>query len=343
MMSPPVRSAADAGPAIGRSARTTLVDLQAAELEVPRPTPFATGFIPLDSVLNGGIRAGDLLLIGGKPGQGKTIAALQWARQMAYTGHTAIFACYEHDEITLLTRLLACELGQVIADAGTIDEIRLDRLRAGLRAVSTGTARVRDVLDSDTLLLEAEARLRDYAERLILVRASGTRTDLPELARLVQECGGDRTALFVDYLQKVPVRPEPPEEAERVKRVAEGLKELALGARIAIVGVAAADRLGLTSKRLRLHHMRGSTALAYEADAAVILNDKIAVVAKAHLAYDTTRAEEFRRRVVFSVEKNRNGPSDVELEFERDFANYRFNPTGRWVAERLWHEGAVDD
>jgi replicative DNA helicase len=329
--------------ATGRSARMTLVELQAAELEIPRPTPFGTGFHPLDDILNGGIRSGDLLLIGGKPGQGKTIAALQWARHMACTGHTAVFACYEHDEITLLTRLLACELGETIVAAGPVDEIRLDRLRDGLRAVSTGTARVRDVLDSDRLLLEAEARLRAYADRLILVRASGTRTDLAELARLVRANSTDRAALFVDYLQKVPVRPEPPEEAERVKRVAEGLKELALGARIAVVAVAAADRLGLTSKRLRLHHMRGSTALAYEADAAVILNDKVAVVAKAHLAYDTTRTEEFRRRVVFSVEKNRNGPADVELEFTKDFANFRFDPAGRWVAERLWHEGAIDE
>ena len=333
----------DNGHVVGRSARTTLIDLQAAELQIPRPTPFATGFHPLDDVLNGGIRAGDLLLIGGKPGQGKTIAALQWARHMALTGHTAIFACYEHDEITLLTRLLACELGEVVAAAGTVDEIRLDALREGLRAVSTGTALVREVLDSDPMLLEAEARLSTYAEDLILVRASGTRTDLTALGRLVCDYGGDRTALFVDYLQKVPVMPEPPEEAERVKRVAEGLKDLALGAEIAIIAVAAADRLGLTSKRLRLHHMRGSTALAYEADAAVVLNDKIAIVAKAHLAYDTTRKDEFKRRVVFTIEKNRNGPSDVELEFEKDFANYRFSPAGRWVAERLWEEGTIEE
>lgn len=341
-MTPPVSSPTDDA-LIGRSARTALIDLQAAELEIPRPTPFGTGFHPLDDVLNGGIRSGDLMVVGGKPGQGKTIAALQWARHMAATGHTAIFACYEHDEITLLTRLLGCELGETIAGMDVVDEIRLDRLRDGLRAVSTGTARVRDVLDSDPLLLEAETRLRAYADNLILVRASGTRTDLQGLEQLVDQHGGDRTALFVDYLQKVPVRPEPPEESERVKRVAEGLKELALGRRIAIVAVAAADRLGLTSRRLRLHHMRGSTALAYEADAAVILNDKMAVVSKAHLVYDTTRAEEFRRRVVFSVEKNRNGPSDVELEFTKDFANFRFHPAGRWVAERLWHEGSVEE
>ena len=332
------------GHALARSVRSTLVDLQAAELRIPRPTPFATGFHPLDEVLNGGIRAGDLLLIGGKPGQGKTIAALQWARYMAITRHTAIFACYEHDEVTLLTRLLSCELGEVVAArAELVDELRLDALRDGLRAVSTGTAKVREVLDCDPLLLEAEARMRSYADRLLLVRASGTQTDVEALGRLVEECGVDRTALFVDYLQKVPVRPEPPEEAERVKRVAEGLKELALGAQIAIVAVAAADRLGLTSRRLQLHHMRGSTALAYEADAAIVLNDKMTIVAKAHLAYDTTRAQDFRRNVVFSIEKNRNGPSDVDLEFTRDFANFRFDPAGRWVVERLWHEGSLEE
>jgi replicative DNA helicase len=332
------------GHALARTVRSTLVDLQAAELRIPRPTPFATGFHPLDEVLNGGIRAGDLLLVGGKPGQGKTIAALQWARHMAVTGHNAIFACYEHDEVTLVSRLLACELGEVVAGrTGSIDEIRLDVLREGLRAVSTGTARLRDVLDADPLLLEAEARVRSYADRLVFVRASGTRTDLDAIAQLVAANGADRTALFIDYLQKVPVRPEPPEEAERVKRVAEGLKELALSAQLAIVAVAAADRLGLTSRRLQLHHMRGSTALAYEADAAVVLNDKMAIVAKAHLAYDTTRAGDFRRQVVFTIEKNRNGPADVDLEFMRDFANYRFDPAGRWVAERLWHEGSLEE
>ena len=115
--------------------------------------------------------------------------------------------------------------------------------------------------------------------------------------------------------------------------MAEALKELALGVEASpSCAVAAADRLGLISKRLRLHHMRGSTALAYEADAAVILNEKVAVVAKAHLAYDSTRAKEFRRQVVFTVEKNRNGPSDIDLEFDKDFANYRFDPAGGWVA-----------
>lgn len=329
-------------PTSSRTAAQTLEQLEGTQPQTSVAGLCRTGFHPLDEVLGGGVQAGDLLLIGGKPGQGKTIAALQWARHMAATGNIAIFACYEHDELTLLTRLLAAELGEVAADAGWVDEIRLGQMRAGLRAIGVGAIGVREVLDSDPLLGQAEERLRTYADRLVLVRASGTRTDLQALDELVELHRGDGTALFVDYIQKVPVVPEPEREGERVKRVAEGLKELALTKHVAVVAVAAADAAGLDARRLRLRHMRGSTALAYEADAAVILNDKLAVVAKAHVAYDTTRAAVFRRQVVFSVEKNRNGPADVELEFEKDFENYRFDGGGRWVGERLWDEASIE-
>jgi replicative DNA helicase len=87
----------------------------------------------------------------------------------------------------------------------------------------------------------------------------------------------------------------------------------------------------------------GSTALAYEPDVAVVLNDKMHVSSKAHLACDATRVEELRRRVVLSVEKNPDGISRVDHEFGKDFANYRFDPQGAWATKRLWTEGSVDE
>jgi replicative DNA helicase len=74
----------------------------------------------------------------------------------------------------------------------------------------------------------------------------------------------------------------------------------------------------------------------------VVLNDKLDVVSKAHIAYSPTRIDEFRRQVVFSIEKNRNGMSDIDLEFVKEFGSYRFDPQGAWVAERLWHENSVE-
>jgi hypothetical protein len=40
---------------------------------------------------------------------------------------------------------------------------------------------------------------------------------------------------------------------------------------------------------------------------------------------------------------HRNGSADVDLEFVKDFANYRFEPEGRWVVERLWQEGTIEE
>ena len=47
-----------------------------------RVRPLPTGFSPLDEVLNGGLRPGDLFVIGGPSGVGKTIFSLQVARNI---------------------------------------------------------------------------------------------------------------------------------------------------------------------------------------------------------------------------------------------------------------------
>ena len=57
-----------------------------------------------------GIRAGELLLIGGAQGTGKTTMALQMARNVASGGQAnVLYICFEHDELYLLNRLIAAE------------------------------------------------------------------------------------------------------------------------------------------------------------------------------------------------------------------------------------------
>jgi replicative DNA helicase len=324
-----------------RSALSTLAELHQLTEPVAH-TVLPTGFDFLDDVLAGGIRQGEVLLLGGKPGVGKTIAALQWARSMARSGVVAVYVCFEHDDVTLVTRLLSGELGDAVAAELGGSGIRHDELQARLRDVAAGSITLRQALESDPLLQQAHARLATYADRLVLVTGSGAHTDVNAIRDLTREFEGQPVALFVDYVQKVPAFPTVAREGERVGRVIEGLKQLALDQKVAVIAIAAADQAGLDARRLHLRHFRGSTALAYEADAVVVLNDKLAIVSRAHLAYSPTRAEEFHRQVVFSVEKNRNGSPDVNLEFERDFGHYRFHPRGRWVAERLWTEGSAE-
>lgn len=306
----------------------------AAEVLAGAPTSgvssdlFATGFEPFDSALGGGIRSGALLLLGGLPGIGKTIAALQWARNFARAGHTALFVSYEHDDNSLLARLLLLEAAETSRFGA--DERRLLLSKAAHGAISFDEA-----AGLDPGIAKTKDRFEAYASHIWLTRAT-SHTGLREITELLDDVPDD-TVLFVDYLQKVPVDGVRT-NAERVIRASEGLKDLALQRRIPVVAVVAADSEGLTKRRLRTHHFRGSSALAFEADVVVILNDKFNAVSKRHSSFDPVRAERFKSQVVFTIEKNRDGPAPVDLEFLKDFEHYRFIPDGNYVGERLVDE-----
>ena len=303
-----------------------------AELDV---RSVASGFPVFDEVLGGGLHAGELILLGGPPGVGKTIAALQWARNIALEGHTAVFACYEHEPTTLLTRLLALEAGYTGGDHSLS--------RSVARALAEGDtegAGLEDVLASTEAGTKALEQLREYADRLVLVRASGSHTSIDDLRTALEpHLDPQRTSvLFVDYLQKIPLHPEPDTESEKVTRTVEALKDLALDAHVPVVLLSAVDADGMRANRQRMYHLRGSSAIAFESDVVVMMNDKHKAVAKVHLAYDAVKARGYRDWVVFSIEKNRGGPTLVDLEFRKDFTHFRFEPDGGMVSEQLVSE-----
>jgi replicative DNA helicase len=293
-----------------------------------------TGFDPLDHVLGGGIRPGNLAMLAGEPGAGKTIATLQWARHMAQHGREVVYVCYEHDAAVLLGRLLCLEVGFL---AGPADLSVIERATEDLRESLLDGRPLTGAMGRHPLVAQALEKAGAYAERLHFVRGSGTATDVDALRELVRSTPAP-PALFVDYLQKVAVHPEPDNENEKVLRITEALKDLALTEGIPVICVAAAGAAGLEAQRLRVHHVRGSSAVAYECDIAMVMNEKFGIVSKAHVAFDSVRATTFKRRVVFSVEKNRGGPANVDIEFEKHFMSFRFDPNGTYVAERLVDE-----
>lgn len=303
-----------------------------------RVQPFPTGFTPLDHVLGGGFRAQELALVGGRPGVGKTIATLQWARHFALQGLRSIFVCYEHSPQILLGRLIALEMGALVRS----DElVELDELRRLARDVALGSGHMEDLL-REPLGEEAVGRVRAYGSRLNLVAGSGKDTDIAAIEALTVEGRAGPTAVFVDYLQKVPV-PGAADDEARTARVVESLKDMAMALEVLVVAVVASDKEGISSRRLRLDHLRGSAALAHECDVAVMLNDKFGAVSKRHLAFDPVRAETFRRKVAFSIDKHRGGPTGMDMEFTKDFASYRFDPDGGFIAETLVDDLLVSD
>ena len=79
-----------------------------------------------------------------------------------------------------------------------------------------------------------------------------------------------------------------------------------------VLAITAADRDGLgAGHRMRTRDLRGSSALAYEADVVLILSSKENIVSREHLIYDLGAVKVFRRWTVVSVEKNRFGGGSV--------------------------------
>lgn len=314
-----------------RSARDVLAGLlHQRSVDHGRETRLPTGFDPLDEILEGGMKPEDLVIVGGKPGAGKTIAMLQWSRNMAAAGHRVLFASYEHSERNMLGRLLMAEVG---ARSPHLDsEQRRNVVRLLREAVMRGV--IGEDPDTRRVVREAYDAIDSFADNLLLQRVSGYHTGPFELRELVERHVGDGGVIFVDYLQKVPVAGAR-DDQDRVLQVAESLKELAMTHDVCVVAAAAVEPGQLEQRRLKLAHLRGSALLAHEADLAMALNDKATAVSKTHLAYDPHLFERAQNQSVLTIEKNREGPANVHLEFDRDFAHYRFHPVGRYVAERL--------
>ncbi len=287
-----------------------------------------TGFEPLDHELEGGFRPGQLIIIGGPPGVGKTVFALQLARNAATHGSDAAFVCYEHDTAQLFGRLLASEIG-ALGDVVDINE--RESLRSVIRNAMAGTWDSTSEGVALPRVRAAMSRIETYADRLLLVGAS-RRTELGELGRLAEEISGGGV-MVVDYLQKVPAGDF--DFGDRVAVVTEELKDIALRHGITVIALSSAGGRSLEDRRIGLPSLEGAASIAYDADVALILNEKSSIVSKVHVNFDPERLKVFHQYLVVTIEKNRRGPTPIELEFKKMLHYFRLETKGRYVTEKL--------
>ncbi len=332
-----------------RSALEVLLDLNdhVASGRIGQYQPLPLGFTPLDKTIGTGLRPGELLLLGGAQGTGKTTMAMQMARNVASGGQAnVLYICFEHEEQYLLNRLIAMEsaLAHLPHKTGAIkiQDVRKEILGSWM-AEGTGGPQ----LAANPRLRPSLDRIARYGQNLFLMRGTQTASTVDNIRKLVQqhkELSGDRRLMVVvDYLQKVPMIPEPDTETEKVTVVVNGLKDIALSEEVPLVAIVAADKEGLKATRLRNHHLRGSSAINYEADIILILNEKYNIVAKVNIEFNPYQAQRFRDWIVLSVEKNRGGTDNVDLEFEKHFEFSCFDPNGRTVQEKLIEERLYND
>jgi replicative DNA helicase len=316
--------------------------------------PIPTGFEPLDTLIGGGLRKTELVLLGGAQGIGKTIATLQIARNIAMRPEQyAFYISYEHTETHLMSRLLCLEsisppeidLRNGFKLKDLFDTIISQRAKDMLGQGRSGGS-LQNILRENPRTSMALARLGKYADRLIMVKASPAVTTLTTIremtARLADATGGN-ISVFVDYLQKVAIHPERAnDENDKVTIVVEGLKDIALSLSVPVWAIVASDREGLKAKRLHLHHLRGSSALDYECDIAVIMNNKYQIMAKDHVAFNPYATKQFRDWVVFTIEKNRAGRAMVDMEFQMHAPYFAFDTRGQQVQQQLIDDKMIE-
>lgn len=86
---------------------------------------------------------------------------------------------------------------------------------------------------------------------------------------------------------------------------------------------------------MHLADLRGASALQYEADIGLVLNNKRDIISREHLVYNPSSGESLRHWLVMSVEKNRAGLTAIDMEYPLDAAHFRLVSTGGFVRERL--------
>lgn len=97
---------------------------------------FPTGFPSVDRVLGGGVRTGDLIVLGGDVGSGKSALALAMALRSAQEDRATLFVTTEMTSDRVMERVLAIE------GRARMDDIRQGSLDEGSRA-SVGAAAFR--------------------------------------------------------------------------------------------------------------------------------------------------------------------------------------------------------
>lgn len=173
----------------------------------PALDTIATGFPSVDQMLGGGLRRGDLIVLGGEVGSGKSALALAMALRMAHDGAQVAYFSGEMTIERLLERGLAIE-GRV-----RLDDVRKGALDDSARA-SVGAAAV---------------RLRDNAPKFSLLPRGGVAALRDEIRRL----GDPPSVVIVDALPALAqdARPLDDELADAVRQ----LKALALELELAVL------------------------------------------------------------------------------------------------------------
>lgn len=258
----------------------------------------STGIGGLDRILNGGLRKGEVFVLGARPKHGKTALSLTMARSIART-HSVLFLSQEMPISQLMHRHTAA--------SGPFDLARILAAKA-------------DDYDMWAAVTEAARRLGD----LHLIHDDQCALSLMDIRRKtlqVRRAHG-LDVLFIDFLQLMAGAGEENRNRE-LDIIVNGIKAMAMDLGIAVVLLSQMSRKADENyARPTMTHLRDSGAIEAAADQiAVLFTDWAHPLSK--------RLPEFQGYSELEIVAHRNGPQGViPLEFVG-----KYQQMGDWIGD----------
>lgn len=262
----------------------------------------SSGISPLDSLL-GPLRAKSLTVVGGRPGMGKSAAALSYATGAAREGHGVLFVSLEMSSVELGQRMLAAETYRA-GHGVPFSVVRDGNVRAG----------------EQELLQEAHRELGRLPLTIVDIGALST-GQLSSLvrrhARRLSAKGQSLDLVVVDYLQLLRPSVKTSGSYEAASEVSRALKGMAKEHGVAIMALAQLNRQveSRFDKRPMQSDLRDSGQIEQDADAILFLYRHEYYLAKDEpnesspdRAEWVASIEKCRGSIDFILAKRRNGP-----------------------------------
>jgi replicative DNA helicase len=250
-----------------------------------------SGLYDLDR-MSGGWQPGDLVVVAGRPGMGKTTALLGFAAVAADSGIPVAIFSLEMSKTELVDRLICARAG-IPSDrlqGGQLSEAELDRIHQAVGPLSTARLFIDDRAALDELALAAEARRLKLKEKIGLI--------------------------VVDYIQLVHGRRRSgdPDRIQEVSSVTRSLRQLARELEVPVLAVSQLSRAPeqRTDHRPMLSDLRETGELEQSADLVLFVYRP-----------DYYKPEDAPGTAEMIVAKHRNGPTGtIQTRFRKEFMRF---------------------
>ena len=209
-----------------------------------------TGFVKLDGVLNGGLRKGNLTVLGARPALGKTSWAQQVILNIAKQNKVCLFASLEVNNSQVYDKFVSINKN---IPAWKIHKKTLNQTE--MIDYNKSKEELRGL--NDFIYIRDNQQSIKQIELMVKRHIAKRKLDL----------------LVVDYIQIVKrEQSKNISEATAIKDITTGLKDIAKKYNIAVLGLAQINREGVSGKEPTMNELKGSGGIEEDADCIILLH-----------------------------------------------------------------------